>query len=210
MDIENNLNLSESWENLSQALQQFKIYGFKYIDVPWIIPKIYTKATCKNRDDVFVTQYGDLVGSAEQSFIYLASENKIDINNEKYCSISPCFRNEKITSKTTRKNFMKLELIHFIFLEKEQIKKRVFKLIELVKKFYQFHFDLCCSIIETDEGFDLCYDNFGKSKILELGSYGYREVCFHDEKRISWIYGTGIAEPRFSIALKMKENLYEN
>jgi len=49
------------------------------------------------------------------------------------------------------------------------------------------------SIVKTEQGFDINYGN------IEIGSYGIRSCSFLD-----WIYGTGLAEPRFSRALKFK------
>ena len=52
--------------------------------------------------------------------------------------------------------------------------------------------------ISTDEGYDIVLNG------IEVGSYGIRQ---HENLR--WIYGTGIAEPRFSTALKIgAENDY--
>ena len=48
-------------------------------------------------------------------------------------------------------------------------------------------------IVETDEGWDI---NVGG---IEVGSYGSRSI--HDHL---WVYGTGLAEPRFSQALRVR------
>lgn len=53
------------------------------------------------------------------------------------------------------------------------------------------------SIEKVDYGYDLLLSG------IEVGSYGFREY-----KNNKWIYGTGLAEPRFSQAFEkfVKEN----
>jgi hypothetical protein len=47
-------------------------------------------------------------------------------------------------------------------------------------------------IVTTSDGYDIEYNG------VEIGSYGIRKTSF-----LEWIYGTGLAEPRFSRSLKL-------
>jgi hypothetical protein len=42
----------------------------------------------------------------------------------------------------------------------------------------------------------------GWSQEVELGSYGRRTFTKPDGETVSFVYGTGLAEPRFSIAFE--------
>ena len=51
-------------------------------------------------------------------------------------------------------------------------------------------------VVQTPEGIDICCNN------VELGSYGVRQMGPH-----TWIFGTGIAEPRFSLVVQRRLTL---
>ena len=50
-------------------------------------------------------------------------------------------------------------------------------------------------IVKTEEGLDIELNG------IEIGSYGYRSY-----KDFHWIYGTALAEPRFSLAAGFAES----
>ena len=61
-----------------------------------------------------------------------------------------------------------------------------------LKFFEQFFGEDECRIIDTSNlSFDITY------KDVELGSYGIRKCDF-----LTWIYGTGLAEPRLTRVMK--------
>jgi hypothetical protein len=173
-----------NWGNLTRSLDHYTRLGFMYLEVPWIVPSEITHATFHGRDNGFVTDYGDLVGSAEQSFLYLHTVGKLPPG--RYCALTPCFRNEPILDTLHQQYFMKLELIQTDVVSS-------FELMNLVSECAGWFNDLIgdgTKIIATPEGFDITYHD------IELGSYGIRA---HNGFR--WIFATGIAEPRFSQAV---------
>ena len=68
-------------------------------------------------------------------------------------------------------------------------------LAEKMSKFFSKTYGMPTHLGETEEGWDVMYDN------LELGSFGVRRTITGK----SYIYGTGLAEPRASIALSRFE-----
>ena len=52
-------------------------------------------------------------------------------------------------------------------------------------------------VVSTEQGYDIVE----KGTRFELGSYGIRDKAFVG-KRLRWIYGTGCAEPRLSLAIQ--------
>lgn len=126
-----------------------------------------------------------LVGSAEQAFIDRMLTKQLP--KGKWQSITPCFRNEDTYDNLHQPYFVKLELIHYmpeiaeIDLETMIVQAR-WAFMTLIPKSGP---DVL--IEKTDIGWDLTLHG------QEIGSYGIREHAGHQ-----WVYGTGIAEPRFT------------
>lgn len=61
-------------------------------------------------------------------------------------------------------------------------------MVNICLSFFEKELNTNLDIIKTDDGFDINYKKY------ELGSYGIRSCEY-----LSWIYGTGLAEPRMTI-----------
>ena len=94
------------------------------------------------------------------------------------------------------KYFMKNELIQFC--ESLELDYFLDCAIEFFKSMV-IHKDRI-QVEGTSEGFDLNY--VFEDKKIEIGSYGIRECEF-----CNWVYGTGVAEPRFSNVLRHFEGI---
>ncbi len=180
------------WELLARANAYYKLQGFEQIETPYATPIAYHKETKPHDNPSFILNDGifkdnehELVASAEQGFIYKLLNNQII--NKKLQSITPCFRYDNY-DELHQSWFMKLELFHY----SDKIED-LEDMINIVKIFMD-HISLNgseTSLIETNLGYDLFLNG------IEVGSYGFRDV----EKK-KFIYGTGLALPRFSIADK--------
>ncbi len=173
-----------NWNNLAQALNNYTQHqGFTYLETPWLVAEETTRITFPEGTTKFSTPVGDLVGSGEQSFL----EIRDTLAPGRYCTITPCFREEEIDD-WHQHYFMKLELIKVGDVTQEtlwemiQSAKRVLETIAQRSDF---------DVIETEVGYDIELNG------IELGSYGIRS---YDD--FTWVYGTGLAEPRFSKALQ--------
>lgn len=186
-----------NWHLFSKAITSYDYLGYKLIEVPWLIDQQAIDVTLPPSATPFTVsgcgKLNQLVGSAEQSFIYLALQDKLQPG--KYMALTPCFRDDK-EDELHHKYFMKLELIDIdatsaydqmmeltnvdTTLAYDQVMQDAkFVLSHLTKK--------PIKIEKTVEGSDLTIDG------IEIGSYGIRSY-----KHITWVYGTGLAEPRFS------------
>lgn len=178
-----------NWKLLHEASHYYSSF-FTYQETPYLIPKEYSTYTKPHCDEsyilnqgLFKTQPHELVGSAEQGFIYLLLQNKL--SSDKLYSISPCFRTEEYDN-THQPWFIKLELFH-ISDKKSDLEDMINKAMIFFKNYY------CPIILEktADNSFDLLIND------IEIGSYGMRKI-----ENTSFIYGTGLALPRFEIAIK--------
>lgn len=181
-----------SWDRISRAVDFYVENGFRYIEVPWIVEDRYVKATYPKdcpEEHAFQTKLGTIIGSAEQSFIALASNGTIEKEGKVLVAVTPCFRDYQPDDRYHQPYFMKVEL----FSSYKHLTAA--DLMCYAGKFFAKE----GAIIEkrqTETGLDWDIDG------LEIGSYGTRR--FGD---LVWSYGTGLAEPRFSQALRQQGSL---
>ena len=180
------------YDVLHKALKYFSKHGFTQIEVPWRVSKEAINVTF-NSNESFKSDDKFLVGSAEQGFLELQLQGKLTSSGQ-YMSVSPCFRNEKV-DYYHQQEFIKLELIYFSNFEisKDDVQFVVFR--QFVVSFITKKLNVKPSdiiIMQTNDKNSL-YSEDILINGFEYGSYGVRK--FND---IYYIYGTGIALPRFS------------
>lgn len=123
-----------------------------------------------------------LVGSGEQSLVYLALKGHIPANVA-LMTATPCFRDE-IHDATHLKTFLKLELFEHGDVSWTTAQK--------MRK----HASECMGLLGVHTRADpQSGDLYSDDLSVELGSYYFRET-----PSLRWACGTGLAEPRFSRA----------
>jgi len=181
MDIESNIGVD--YTRLGRAINFYQKLGYTLVSAPWTTPLEYVACTAPAHALQFPFQTGYLVASAEQSFIYLMDTKQLAPG--KYMAVTPCFRNELIYSALTRPYFIKLELF-------DSDPTAWPKLLTDAQAFFEAE-QIPTTVLPTSEtSQDLM------SQDIELGSYGQRTLILKNQ--LSWSYGTGLAEPRASIA----------
>lgn len=204
-----------SYHAISNALFHYKKLGYEHIEVPWLVPEQVIQITAKEGTNYYPNAYRDgfLVGSAEQSFLYLIYKSKLKPG--KYCAVTPCFRDDK-EDETHQKYFMKLELIHYLGMASDETEyiNELEIMVNDALSFFKTELPVYWKKTQDDRSlisYDIEYQG------IELGSYGIRQ---HNDSVFGvrklpgemWIYGTGVAEPRFSSQIKRHymENRYED
>ena len=175
-----------SYRRIARAQEEYAAMGYRNIETPWMVSEEAIRVTLPPDCASFQSAGGSLVGSAEQGFIQMMLDGTLMPG--RYQSTGPCFRDEKKLSDLTRRWFMKLELIHYMPAEEDfsQVLRHA-------------HYCMCMvaphvrglTLRRTPDGTDI--EHCG----IELGSYGVRRMGEH-----IWVYGTGLAEPRFSLAMQ--------
>lgn len=162
-----------------------KEYGFvEYTKLPWHVSNLAIKMTTNFKPHK--TMDGNFVGSAEQSFIELMLNNKLD-KEVRYVAISPCLRNDNINEIHDRQ-FYKAEL--FSCSESYDYRDDFIKIAkDCMKKFIDDKIKITEQVIDCNQT-DLLINN------IEVGSYVSK---FYNGKK--WTCGTLIAVPRFNIAI---------
>ncbi len=192
------------WNILNQALYYYQLNGYKYIDTPWIIkPEINAITLPQEKLKVKLKfEISKTVGSGEQSFIQLIMDKNLPPG--KYVTLTPCFRDEKKYDNLHHPCFAKVELLIIPSLEDNLIKHRNSMLTTAQRFFNQYLNNIVVNGYDEYDGIDwnaneldLLYYNQNK-KDIELGSYGIRDLPDGFGKII---YGTGVAEPRFSYCI---------
>ena len=141
---------------------------------------------------------GYLVGSAEQGFVQLMLNNLLK-PSELYVSAGPCFRNESNLDDLHLQSFFKIELMAYFgdnIQDRHATEGATQKMVDIAYRCISSLPGLTSEIkiVKTEQGIDLELNG------IEIGSYGHRTFRNHN-----WIYGTGLAEPRFSLANKHKQ-----
>lgn len=181
------MELEINYQHLSYSKEYYKNLGYVYKELDWIIPKKYIEYTYKEYNKYTLSD-NSLLGSAEQVFIKEMIEN--DLNGKFQC-ITPCFRNDVI-DELHQEYFMKNEL--FFRDGSLSFKENLIHLEQVILDAKTFFIKISkedCEVIETSKN---CYDILLNN--IEVGSYGIRQI-----EDLYYIYGTGLAEPRFSVAL---------
>jgi len=194
------------WARIADAIAFYKRQGFEYIELPYFVTKDVSRVTT-TLGIVYSpsVRFGmDLVGSAEQAFISLLNKGKLE-THKKYVACTPCFRAEDKFDELHQLHFMKVEL--FIPLDTSEDDDKLQSLMDEIAR-PAFHFmEQAVSphkdqleIVSTPTGFD--FELGG----IEVGSYGAR-VTKKLGPTLSWMYGTGLAEPRMSQAIHKVWNM---
>lgn len=173
------------YDYILAAIEYYRRFGFEYIEAPWVVDREAIESTLPPGREVYQLEEGEyLVASAEQSFVHLGLTGQLAPGW--YMAATPCFRDDVLDALHHR-YFFKLELIVLGSAGWTDNGLSAF-LANLALEFFQtLPGGEAAEIVETAEGYDVQLNG------IELGSYGcrlYKDLC--------WVYGTGIAEPRFS------------
>ena len=180
------------YRKIGQAVQRYQDLGYLNIEVPWLISRQAASFTAPEGIRQFETFAGCLPASGEQSFIHMYRLGQL--RPGRFVTVTPCFRDEPVLDTWHKQHFLKVETI------------RIFDILpsdETVHKEILFAVG-CAQLVMKELGVETTpvqvsptqYDLISPTKI-ELGSYGYRYLG-----GIPWVYGTGLAEPRFSRCLE--------
>ncbi len=189
-----------NYKMISDAVLFYRNHGFHETTVPWIVTTETLKKTLPTDKRAFtVDDNACLVGSAEQSFIELMVNDHL-YNSKKYVAVTPCFRDDDI-DEIHQKYFMKVELFCFFDKGMGSSEKNAY---DTVKLMYNCAFKFFSEEAQKySNSSELTFVHVDPRQCdimlngIEIGSYGTREI--NDEYIVA--YGTGLAEPRFSLAL---------
>jgi hypothetical protein len=194
------------YQHLIHAIKYYEKAGFKWLDVPWTVSKEVLYLTrpvwIQGEPPTYIAGGQEMcpVASAEQSYLQMQMDAIAagQPMTGSYVTMSPCFRNEAVLDELHLPYFMKVELISWDKTTHEDLSK----MVAHARLLFEENLWVDC-IKNTDPdpigvaAFDLITANTG----IELGSYGIRE----HPKVGRWLYGTGLAEPRYSTALEKEE-----
>jgi len=167
---------------LNESIIHYTDCGYTRIETPWLVtdyvdaitrPKTAIKYHIPNKNKNFIA-------SGEQGFLYLYLKQYLP--KGKFQTLTPCLRNDPFDFTHT-KYFMKNELI----ITDDVSDSSLDSMINHALEFFRTYVSKSVVPLKTNDGYDLMLDN------IELGSYGIRKCEF-----LTWIYGTGCAEPRTS------------
>ena len=193
------------YERLGKAVGYYRNLGFQPVEAPWAVSYRAVDLTCPPDGKYYELKEntgrnkGYLVASGEQSFLQMILDGKLP--KGRHQCLTPCFRGD-ILDELHHRWFMKLELIHYLGDVDDHWDLVAEELTDAAMGFFSQYLVAVevPTVPERDldipgTTWDICMDN----PRIELGSYGVR----HHPLIGTWIYGTGLAEPRFSQALSL-------
>lgn len=180
------------YELLAKAVEFYRRAGFFQVEVPWMVSPISDSLTRPEGRRAFeVVPTGlNLCASGESGLRERWSLDNHIYPDVDYFTVTPCFRDESPGRELTHsREFMKLELGRATS-DLKVAQRTALMYFDNARAFAEsIHPKLRFSLQNTGGGhYDLEYQG------LELGSYGVRSG--HDSY---WVYGTGLALPRFSL-----------
>lgn len=184
---------------LHSAVEFYRNRGYVFVeDAPWLVEKAaYYSTRPLHTFDISLTEDNPLglsrflVASGEQSFIQMMLDGR---PLKRAVCVTPCYRAERYND-WHKPYFMKAELIN----AQDVDEGHLLHMIHDACSFFESH-EIIIRVVKTDIGFDI----IEKGTRVELGSYGIRKVSVLG-KDLSWIYGTGCAEPRMSTTIQRME-----
>lgn len=174
---------------LDRAIGYYCEAGYEYVDVPTFVPFRVINATIP--EEFRRSNDNQFIGSAEQGFLALEG-----LPHGRYQSTTLCYRpGDAGRSEIYREVFAKNEL-HVICDSMGEAKLQLECMLDIVHGFFKGVGLRVVRVAFRDGSFD--YEAQG----IEVGSYGIRRNPFTENL---YVYGTGVAEPRFSIAKALQE-----
>ena len=196
-------SIDAMYSSINHSTIYYPLNGYQYINTPWIVDESISDITKPKDKKNFYVNKKALVASGEQSFLQLIIDSKIEPG--KYCTVTPCFRDEEREDETHKQYFMKTELIYWEKLVHSTVAQYKYsmeqsnrmsdiknKMVNLCIKFFEHYLGVKQLFALSDGSVDIISE-IGE---YELGSYGVRT---HGD--IIWVYGTGCAEPRLSYVI---------
>jgi len=185
----------EALIRLGQCLSLWQSAGAKFIALPWIASPEAVDATRppeRGPNTDIQTPFGFLVASGEQSFMDRVSQLE---HNQLYVGWTPCFRHEPSFDATHHYYFVKAEA--FVRCSPSQASLEVDRMRNIAMMGFETLLRLSnqTARLEFRQTAMHAYDI--ECNGIEVGSYGVRTY-----KGETYVFGTALAEPRWSEALK--------
>jgi hypothetical protein len=175
--------------------------GYVPIEVPWMVDSKVSLITTPKKEYAYATKPSQhLVGSAEQGFLQMALNGTL-APEARFQAITPCFRRD-VPDESHSRWFMKLELFQWferplkdrvkVDLDLGYMRDSAWALFKNLTDLKKHHLLVCPTTDDIEHpAFDINLNG------IEIGSYGIRSY-----KPITWVYGTGLALPRLTYAMK--------
>lgn len=184
----------EALIHLGNIIRLWQSAGAQYIDLPWTASQEAVAATrpperAPNTD--IQTPFGFLVASGEQAFMDMSSTLR---EKQIYIGWTPCFRHEPSFDATHHYYFLKAEA--FVRCSPSQASLEV----DRVRNIAMMGFETLLRLSNTNAQLEFRQTAIDTYDIecngIEVGSYGIRTY-----KGETYVFGTALAEPRWSEAL---------
>ena len=181
-----------NYTRLAQAQAFYKGRGYQNIETPWLVSPPAVRATVPIPKPIMETVRGVLVNSGEQGFIQQMMDG--ELTPGLYQTLTPCFQDD---GKGGAEYFEQIELLCYnpsdVRVAYEQM------LNDAMACFFEISDVETFDARQSEDGVEICFND------VLIGMYGIRAMG--DTHK--WVYGTGLVEPRFTLAVHSAYHTHE-
>lgn len=182
-----------NYTRLGQAQTFYKGRGYTNVMTPWLVTPQAVRATLPISQSMIETVRGVLVTKGEQAFIQKMMEGQLEPGS--YQTLTPCFQDAAehhspyfYGADDQHPYSLQIELLVY---KPDDARVAYEKMLNTVMEcFFEISDVEVFDAIQTADGFDIAYNK------IVLGSFGVRKMGDN-----LWVYGSGLIEPRFTLAL---------
>jgi hypothetical protein len=183
-----------NYTRLAAAQSFYKGRGYQHVESPWLVTPQAVRSTLPLGKTLMETVRGVLLNSGEQAFIQLMMDGQMEPGT--YQTTTPCFQDSANHEDPyyfgSDENNPWSQQISLIWYKPEDVRVSYERLVnDSMACFFEVSDAENFYVTQTNEGVDLLFNG------IVVGSYGVRKMS----EEHMWIYGTGLIEPRMTIAL---------
>jgi hypothetical protein len=182
-----------NYNRIAQAQAFYKGRGYQNVEAPWLVMPQAVRATLPLGKTLMETVRGVMVNSGEQAFIQLIMDGKMEPGT--YQTTTPCFQDAADHHSPyyfgADENNPWSQQVELIWYQPDDVRASYERVVnDVMSCFFEISDAEAFDAMQNEEGVDLRFNG------IVVGSYGVRKMNEH-----LWVYGTGLIEPRFTIAL---------
>lgn len=192
------------YNRIAQAQSFYKGRGYQNVETPWMVTPQAIRATLPIGKTMMETIRGVLIGSGEQGFIQQMMDGTLEPGL--YQTTTPCFQDANehhspyyFGSDENNPWSQRIELICYNPKASDLLLAYEKLINDAMACFFEISDADAFDAYQTEDGVDLRHNE------TILGSCGVRRMG----DTHAWIYGTGLIEPRFTLALRSTAGVLE-
>jgi hypothetical protein len=175
-----------NYARLAHAQAFFKGRGYQNVETPWLVTPQAVRATTPIPEVIIETIRGVLVNSGEQGFIQKMVDG--ELTPGMYQTLTPCFVDLSNGETAGAEYYEQIELLCYMPDDVRTVYEQMIN--DVMACYFEISDAESFDARQNEDGVEIAFNN------IVVGKYGIRAMGNH-----KWVYGTGLTEPRFTLAV---------